>query len=62
MQDLVHIGNIVPAHAFEEFGINTQLQDLIVVELDVIKNRSILISRPKNAVSSKGNNTIGVGR
>ena len=52
----------MPAHAFEEFRIATQLQDLIVVELDVIKKRSILISRTKNAVGSEGNETITVDR
>ena len=62
MHDLVHIGDVVPAHAFEDVRITTQLQDLIVVELDAIENRSILISRTKDAISSKGKDTISVSR
>ena len=62
MHDLAHIGDVVPTYPFEGFCITTELQDLIVVELDIIEDRSILMSRPKNAVGSEGNDAIGVDR
>lgn len=61
MQDLLYIRDIVPAHTLEDFRITAKLQDLLIIELDVIDDDSVVMRRTKNAVGTEGNDATIVG-